>query len=355
MSIRVLVVDDSSFFRRIIRNILAKDDAFELVGEAKNGVEAVEMVSRLKPDLVTMDVEMPVMGGIAAVGAILEQLPVKILMLSSLTQKGAHFTLDALAAGAVDFLPKEIRGGEGVCDSFAQSLLAKLRQIHHLSVPQFKGRASTAKEDVRAGAVRTNSHRGSQHSFENDQLLMIGASTGGPAALQKVVPRIRAQFPIPVVIVQHMPAGFTSAFARRLGEHSAVGVCHAEDGMKLVAGHVYIAPGGMQLSVENENGQLLARIKEPNAEQIYRPCIDIALASVARSVGDGACAIIMTGMGADGREGARALKKAGGTIWAQDEASSVIYGMPMAIAKAGLADEILSLDRIIQLLSKARG
>ncbi len=361
MSIRVLVVDDSSFFRRVIRNILAQDEMFELVGEAKNGVEAVDMVSRLNPDVVTMDVEMPVMGGIAAVRAILEKLPVKILMLSSLTQKCTHFTMDALAAGAVDFLPKEIRNGEQMCDSFAESLLAKLRVIHHSSVPQLKrGHVSSAADNsmqtvVAGGATRANNHCVSVHSFENDQLLMIGASTGGPAALQKIVPSIPALFPIPVVVVQHMPAGFTAAFARRLDEQSVIHVSHAEDGMKLLGSNVYIAPGGMQLNVTNDGGQLKARIQEPNAEQIYRPCIDIALASVARSVGRGACAIIMTGMGADGREGARALKREGGTIWAQDEASSVIYGMPMAIAKAGLADEILSLDRIMQLLSKERG
>jgi len=357
MSIRVLVVDDSSFFRRIVRNILAKDVSFELIGEAKNGAEAVEMTARLKPDVVTMDVEMPVMGGIAAVGEILARAPVKILMLSSLTQKGTHFTLDALSAGAVDFLPKAIRGGESVTDSFTDSLLTKLRQIHHLSVPQLRAvRASAdgAQAAVAGGGVLGSARRGSAYNFEKDQILLIGASTGGPGSLQKIIPCVSEHFPIPIVIIQHMPAGFTSPFARRLDEQSEVSVCHAEDGMKLLPGHVYVAPGGMQLTIANEGGQLQSLVREPKSEQIYRPCIDIALASAANSVGRGACTIIMTGMGADGREGVRALKRHGAMIWAQDEASSVIYGMPMAVAKAGLADEILSLDRIAQLVSKDR-
>ena len=352
MSIRVLVVDDSSFFRRIIRNILGKNSSFELIGEAKNGAEAVEMAARLKPDVVTMDVEMPVMGGIAAVGEILAHAPLKILMLSSLTQKGTQFTLDALNAGAVDFLPKEIRGGESVSESFSQTLLTKLRQIHHLGVPQLNAQVSSA-EGVPVVA-RSNNRRISAHHFENDQVLLIGASTGGPAALQKVIPCIPEYFPVPVVIIQHMPAGFTSPFARRLDEQSAVSVCHAEDGMKMMPGHVYVAPGGMQLSIGNDGGSLQTVVREPKAEQIYRPCIDIALSSAANTVGRGASAIIMTGMGADGREGVRALKRQGAKIWAQDEASSVIYGMPMAVAKAGLADEILSLDRIVQLLGRER-
>ncbi|MBI1194747.1 MAG: chemotaxis-specific protein-glutamate methyltransferase CheB [Gammaproteobacteria bacterium] len=358
MSIRVLIVDDSSFFRRIVRSILAKDATFELIGEAKNGAEAVEMATRLKPDVITMDVEMPVMGGIAAVGEILARVPAKILMLSSLTQKGAQFTLDALNAGAVDFLTKDIRGSEIVSDNFTDALLTKLRQIHHLSVPQLKAQLSAADGVPSAGGsarVGTSARQASAHNFENDSLLLIGASTGGPAALQKVIPCMPGNFPVPVVIIQHMPAGFTSPFARRLDEQSEISVCHAEDGMTLLPRHAYVAPGGMQLTVANSGGQLRSVIREPNAEQIYRPCIDIALSSAAASIGRGACAIIMTGMGADGREGARALKREGAKIWAQDEASSVIYGMPMAVAKAGLVDEILSLDRICQLLGRERG
>lgn len=358
MSIRVLIVDDSSFFRRLIRSILSKDATFQLVGEAKNGAEAVEMAARLKPDVITMDVEMPVMGGIAAVGEILARVPAKILMLSSLTQKDAQFTLDALNAGAVDFLTKDIRGSKAASDTFTDALLTKLRQIHHLSVPQLKAQLSSSDGvQTGGGSSRFGNHlgRGSAHNFEHDNILLIGASTGGPAALQKVIPCMPRGFPVPVVIIQHMPAGFTAPFARRLDDQSEINVLHAEDGMSLSPGHVYVAPGGMQLTVSNDGGQLRSVVREPNAEQIYRPCIDIALSSAARSVGRGACAIIMTGMGADGREGARALKGQGAKIWAQDEASSVIYGMPMAVAKAGLADEILSLDRIAQLLGRERG
>jgi two-component system chemotaxis response regulator CheB len=302
------------------------------------------------------------MDGVTAVRNIMSQCPTPVLMFSSLTYEGARITLDALEAGAVDFLSKQfdaIAASEAklhkiltdrICDVAATG--RKVTSVSSSSASARKTPLSNTSSDslVRTPVIadaspRTNSTSPVAKSLHHTELVVIGTSTGGPAALQAIFKQIPANFTKPIVIVQHMPGSFTKAFAERLNKISPLTVCEAQQGDKLKSGHVYVAPGGMQLMLDSRNGGCI-HIHESDDRISYRPSVDIALASAAKHFGRKALAIILTGMGSDGKEGAELLKQAGGTIWAQDEASCVIYGMPMAIVKAGLAAQILPLDDI---------
>ncbi len=351
MVTRVLVVDDSGFFRRRIVEILEADARIEVVGTAANGKEAVEQVARLKPDVVTMDIEMPVMDGITAVRHIMASHPTPVLMFSSLTQEGAQATLDALDAGAVDFLPKRF---EDIAKDREQAKLLLRRRIHAVvrqksavpvpAVPPRRavagGAAAAAPAPLRRGQI---------------QVVAIASSTGGPVALAQVLTRLPANFRYPVAVVQHMPATFTPAFAARLDQQCAVKVKEAGDGDVLRPGEVLIAPGGRQMTFVPQGGEVHVCVGDGDPSLHYKPCADVSFASLASVYGGKVLALVLTGMGADGREGARILKQQGATIWSQDEASSVIYGMPMAVAEAGLSDQVLSLREIGSALIQAAG
>jgi two-component system chemotaxis response regulator CheB len=282
-------------------------------------------------------------------------------MFSSLTYEGARITLDALEAGAVDFLSKQfdaIAASEAklhkiLTDRICDVATAGKKKAPILSAapvvrktPTINASDLLSKRTVRAespksvATIETNTK-----PVHHVEVVMIGTSTGGPAALQAIFKQIPANFSKPIVIVQHMPGSFTKAFAERLNKISALTVSEAQNGDQLKAGHVYVAPGGMQLMIDRRNGGSI-HIHESDERISYRPSVDIALASAAKHYGRKALAIILTGMGSDGKEGATLLKQAGGTIWAQDEASCVIYGMPMAVIKAGLVESILSLEDI---------
>jgi len=350
MLTRVLVVDDSGFFRRRIIEILEADARIKVVGSAANGKEAVEQVARLKPDVVTMDIEMPVMDGITAVRHIMAATPTPVLMFSSLTQEGAQATLDALEAGAVDFLPKRF---EDIAKDREQAKLLLRRRIHAVarqkpvvsSAPTAAPQSVVARPLAAPGAPR----RGQL------QVVAIASSTGGPVALAQVLSRLPAGFRLPVLVVQHMPASFTPAFAARLDQQCAIQVKEAQDGDVVQAGRVLLAPGGRQMTLQQRNGKVQVAISDGDPTLHYKPCADITFSSVADVFGGKALAMVLTGMGADGREGARAMKKHGALIWTQDEASSVIYGMPMAVAEAGLSDQVLSLREIGPALVQAAG
>ncbi|MCA6062802.1 protein-glutamate methylesterase/protein-glutamine glutaminase [Thalassolituus marinus] len=330
MSIKVLVVDDSGFFRRRVTDIINADGRMEVVGVASNGMEAIEMNDSLKPDVITMDYEMPVMDGITAVRNIMQRRPVPVLMFSSLTFEGARVTLDALDAGALDFLPKNF-------DQIAKDAI----QIKRALTDKIAAVAKVQNKTV----TRTVSKPVVKGQLKNTELVVIGTSTGGPAALQTLFKKIPGSFKTPIVIVQHMPGSFTKAFAERLNTLSPLVVKEAVDGDRIEAGHVYVAPGGMQLMVDKRGGGVI-HIRESDERVNYRPSVDIAFASAAKHYGARALGIVLTGMGADGREGARLLKETGATVWAQDEDSCVIFGMPFAVIKEGLSDEVLSLNDI---------
>lgn len=334
MTIRTLIVDDSSFFRRRLKEVLEKDGDIRVAGEADDGARAVEMAGRLRPDVVTMDVSMPVMDGIAAVRQIMSQTPMPILMVSALTRDGAKSTLEALEAGAVDFVTKSY--GDLADDQGGMRLREQIRAL--------AGRRSRPKSIEPRLSPAPRVRRGQY------QLLHIGSSTGGPIALQKILTRLPAAFPLPVLVIQHMPADFTGPFAERLDGLCALKVKEATDKSSLAPGTVLIAPGGRQCLPELNGGGLRVRIQEAKAEERYRPCVDLSFSAAARALPGKVLALVLTGMGSDGKVGAAELKKTGATVWSQDEASCVVYGMPMAVAKAGLSDRVLPLDGIADAL-----
>ncbi|CAI3788944.1 Protein-glutamate methylesterase/protein-glutamine glutaminase 1 [Pseudomonas sp. MM227] len=374
MAVKVLVVDDSGFFRRRVSEILSSDPTIQVVGTATNGREAIDQALALKPDVITMDYEMPMMDGITAVRHIMQRCPTPVLMFSSLTHEGARVTLDALDAGAVDYLPKNFEDISRNPEKVKQMLCEKIHTLSrsnrrlgaHMATPApaLAAAASPAAltpsrpvptrtpapvTPVRAPAPTASSATPRRKPYK---LVAIGTSTGGPVALQRVLTQLPAHFPTPIVLVQHMPAAFTRAFAERLDKLCRISVKEAEDGDVLRPGLALLAPGGKQMMID---GRGAVKILPGDERLNYKPCVDITFGSAAKSYGDKVLAVVLTGMGADGREGARLLKQGGSHIWAQDEASCVIYGMPMAIVKAGLADAIYSLDDIGRHLVEACG
>ncbi|MBK1690710.1 protein-glutamate methylesterase/protein-glutamine glutaminase [Ectothiorhodospira mobilis] len=368
MAVRVLVVDDSGFFRRRIVDILNADPALEVVGTAANGQEAIDQTLALKPDVITMDIEMPVMDGITAVRRIMARQPVPILMFSSLTFEGARATLDALEAGAVDFLPKRF---EDIAREQQEAKDVLCRRVRNIARRGRVGRTptppaappGTATRPAPGAGVRTRpepapaarpeGERAPALNLRDFRVVLIGTSTGGPLALQKVLAQLPARFPLPLLMVQHMPASFTPAFAQRLDQLCAIRVREAQDGDALEPGLALLAPGGQQMQVESRGGRSRVRITEATPDQHYRPCVDVTFNSAAAAFRGDALAIVLTGMGADGREGARLLKRCGSTVWAQNEDTCVVYGMPAAVVDAGLADRVLPLEQIGKILAEA--
>ncbi|UEB97430.1 chemotaxis response regulator protein-glutamate methylesterase [Pseudomonas sp. HN2] len=367
MAVKVLVVDDSGFFRRRVSEILSADPSIQVVGTATNGKEAIDQAMALKPDVITMDYEMPMMDGITAVRHIMQRCPTPVLMFSSLTHEGARVTLDALDAGAVDFLPKNFEDISRNPEKVKQLLCEKVHSISRsnrrfsaysapapaaapaptpapaassYSSQSSPGPARPAPAPARASAASASSSAPKRKAYK---LVAIGTSTGGPVALQRVLTQLPANFPAPIVLIQHMPAAFTKAFAERLDKLCRISVKEAEDGDILRPGLALLAPGGKQMMID---GRGAVKILPGDERLNYKPCVDITFGSAAKSYGDKVLAVVLTGMGADGREGARLLKQGGSSVWAQDEASCVIYGMPMAIVKADLADAVYGLDDI---------
>lgn len=382
MTIRVLVVDDSSFFRRRVSEILNQDPNIEVIGTANNGKEAVEKAAELRPSVITMDIEMPVLDGISAVKQIMQQTPTPILMFSSLTHDGASATLDALDAGALDFLPKKFEDIARDKEEATKVLQQKVREIGRRRISGFRSSrvaatpstgSRTASERTATSSLRQPDRSFSQRTPVTDtrntgtserpkasgkqyKLMAIGTSTGGPVALQKVLTHLPANFPHPILLIQHMPGAFTPAFAQRLDTLCKIKVKEAENGDLLKPGVAYLAPGGKQMLVEGRSGSQKLKIYEDDSPRVtYKPSVDITFASAAKSYGNAVLAIVLTGMGADGRDGARLLKQAGSKIWAQDEASCVVYGMPQAVASAGLSEKSIALADVAKHINTEIG
>ncbi|MFJ4257961.1 chemotaxis response regulator protein-glutamate methylesterase [Pseudomonas monteilii] len=376
MAVKVLVVDDSGFFRRRVSEILSADPTIQVVGTATNGKEAIDQALALKPDVITMDYEMPMMDGITAVRHIMQRCPTPVLMFSSLTHEGARVTLDALDAGAVDYLPKNFEDISRNPEKVKQMLCEKVHTISRSNrrLGSYARTAPVAAPAPASSPAPTSSFASptparaaaparaatpapspaASHlpapKRKPYKLVAIGTSTGGPVALQRVLTQLPANFPAPIVLIQHMPAAFTKAFAERLDKLCRISVKEAEDGDMLRPGLALLAPGGKQMMID---GRGTVKILPGDERLNYKPCVDITFGSAAKSYGDKVLSVVLTGMGADGREGARLLKQGGSTVWAQDEASCVIYGMPMAIVKANLADAVYSLDEIGKHLVEA--
>lgn len=370
MPINVLVVDDSSFFRRRVSEIIEQDPDLHVIDTAVNGKDAVEKNSAIKPDVITMDIEMPVMDGISAVREIMQRQPVPILMFSSLTHDGAQATLDALEAGALDFLPKKFEDIARNRDEAIQQLLSRIKQIskrrffkraNPVATPvthtaSDKRRFTTSASLSTDASLKTSTSVRSSISPVRERasrapssykLLAIGTSTGGPVALQTILTQLPANFPTPILLIQHMPAAFTAAFASRLNGMCKIQVKEAEQGDVLKPGCAYLAPGGKQMMIEGSASGGKIVIKADDSTRLtYKPSVDLTFASIAKIYQSSVLAVVLTGMGADGREGARMLKSAGSIIWAQDEASCVVYGMPQAVTVAGIATQSISINQM---------
>lgn len=351
MPVKVLVVDDSGFFRRRLVEIFEADPRLTVVGTANNGREAIDKVQSLSPDVVTMDYEMPVLDGIAAVANIMEIKPTPVLMFSSLTHEGAKVTLDALEAGAVDFMPKNFE------DISRDSTVVKRALVERV-LAVARTRLAGSRKPVEALAPREVpkpivTERGViiPRVRKRVSLIAIGTSTGGPMALQAVLSKLPKDFAAPLVIVQHMPAAFTGAFAERLNNICQITVKEAKDGDRLQAGVALLAPGGKQMMIDPRNGGCV-RILGGDERLNYKPSVDVTFGSASKCYPGKVLSVVMTGMGVDGREGARMLKSSGSRVWIQSEESCVIYGMPMAIEKANLADDIIDLEHIGERIAR---
>lgn len=361
MPYKVLVVDDSTFFRRRVREILSQDPLLEVVGEARNGQEALDLVKKLDPDVVTMDVEMPIMDGISAVKKLMSTNPVPIIMFSSLTYEGAQATLDALEAGALDFLPKKFEDIARDRKDVVELLQARVRALglRKESIRRFRKAPSPVSLPGRTKATRTfirstSLSEGFASKTKRYKLLAIGTSTGGPVALQTILTDIPATFSYPIILVQHMPGTFTTAFAERLNQMCQIKVKEAEDGDVLKPGVAYLAPGGKQMVIEGASHNARISITDSSVldNLTYKPSVDLTFTSLAKVFGGDVLGIILTGMGADGREGCKKLKQNGAKIWAQDEQSCVVYGMPQAVAKANISEKNVSLSEMADSISK---
>lgn len=342
--IKVLIVDDSAFMRNAISSMLSSDPEIKVLATARDGLEAIDRIKSLKPDIVTMDIEMPRMDGITALKHIMEECPVPVMMVSSLTVDGAKVTLEALELGAVDFIPKNLSDLSINIVKLKELIIEKVKAIARKGIVRRRPAVLAGKT---AGPVEAPRIPARTIGDRKVGLVAIGTSTGGPRALQDIIPRLPKEFPVPITIAQHMPQAFTGPFAERLNQISQVKVKEAEEGETLKPGVVYIAPGRGHMRVKRERGiESVLRISEDKEDYIYHPSVDALMQSVSECFPGRALGVILTGMGNDGLQGLIALKKTGGRIFAQNEESCVVYGMPKAVVDAGIADKVLSLEEM---------
>ncbi|WP_046530136.1 MULTISPECIES: protein-glutamate methylesterase/protein-glutamine glutaminase [Cellulomonas] len=353
---RVLVVDDSVVIRRLVTDALSREPAIDVVGVAANGRIAQAKVAQLAPDVITMDVEMPEMDGIEAVRALRASGHTQpIIMFSTLTERGAHATLDALAAGATDYVTKPANVG---------SVQQSLDQVAHELVPRIlalsaarRGPAARAASARPAGgapapaAAPPRVRLASAPAPRPVRLVVLGSSTGGPEALSRLITALPA-LPVPVAVVQHMPPVFTRQLAQRLDRLGPWTVAEAAAGETLRPGHVYVAPGDHHLEVRRAGGALVTALTQAPPENFCRPAVDVLFRSAVAAVGGDLLGVVLTGMGADGRAGAERIVGAGGTVVVQDEPSSVVWGMPGAVATAGWAHRVVPLAEMAQAVAR---
>lgn len=340
--VKVLIVDDSAFMRNALTSMLSSDPEIKIIGTARDGFEAIEKVQTLKPDIMTLDVEMPRMDGISALKHIMESNPLPVIMVSSITTEGAGVTLDALDLGAVDFIPKNLSDLSVNIVKIKEILIDKVKHLSKRVIARkhLSPAASRRAEPPKVPPARSTGER-------RVGIVSIGTSTGGPRALQDVIPKLPKDFPVPLVIAQHMPPNFTKPFAERLNQLSEIVVKEAEEGETIKPGTAYIAPGRGHMRVKRVRGiETVITISDNKVDFIYRPSVDALMFSVAECFPGRALGVILTGMGNDGVKGMTELKKTGGRIFAQDEDSCVVYGMPKAVVDAGIADKVLSLEEI---------
>lgn len=350
--IRVLVVDDSAFMRKVLTDLLSQDPNVTVVGTARDGLDALDKVETLNPDVVTLDVEMPRLDGLGALQELMRRRPLPVVMVSSLTRAGADVTIRALAAGAVDFVAKPSGSISLDMEKVAQELVAKVRAASRArprvaEAPPGPGAVQAAAVTPTAGGVEAPAAGAGRPPFQrvgrNPRVVVIGCSTGGPGALHQVIPRLPADLPAGVLVVQHMPPGFTRSLAERLNEISPLEVREARPGDAVEPGLVLVAPGNYHMLVGPDRRVHLNQ--EPTLHGV-RPAVDKTLESVAPVFGRHTLAVIMTGMGYDGAKGVAAVRRAGGRAIAEDESTCVVYGMPKVVVETGNADRVAPLGEI---------
>jgi two-component system chemotaxis response regulator CheB len=351
---RVLIVDDSAFMRKVLENIFNADDSLHVAGHAKDGREAVTMAESLKPDVITMDINMPHVDGLQATAEIMTTNPRPIVVVSSESKDGAASTLKALELGAIEFVAKPSSGIDLDMQSVKEDLLRKVRMAAKVRVVRTASRLAstvqntgTTSKPARPEPARALSHAAPDQRFP---VVVLAASTGGPATVMRLAPGFTREFPGAVILVQHMPAAFTTQYAAQLTEFTGIRVKEAESNESLQPGTLYICPGGHHLRISSSGRiQLDGSTGRING---YLPNIDATLESVAAYAGAMSIGAILTGMGNDGASGAKAIKSAGGLVLAQDEATCVIFGMPAEVIKAGAVDQVLGIDDIYPAIEK---
>ena len=343
--IRVLIVDDSVVACRALADAVASDPALEVAGTALSGHIALRKLPLVHPDIVMLDIDMPEMDGLQTLGEIRKVHPrLPVIICSGLAEKGNSYTMKALLGGASDYVtkPKHVATRDAAMEAFRRELIGKIKaQCPHTS-------AAAAAESWSAAAAEASSP-----PAQAIDCVAIGISTGGPKALIEVVPHLPADFPVPILVVQHMPADFTKAFAANLGRHAKLAVEEGRDGARPGRGQIWIAPGGSHMRAVRRGTRLELELTADPPVNSCRPSVDVLFQSLREACGPRLLGVVMTGMGQDGLVGARAIREAGGRIYAQDEASSVVWGMPGAVVKAGLADRILPLPDIARSLAAA--
>jgi len=355
--IKVLIIDDSALVRQMLTAIFEKASGIEVVGTAQDPIIARNKIKQLNPDVLTLDVEMPRMDGLTFLANLMRLRPMPVVMVSSLTQKGADVTLDALDLGAVDFVSKPSALGRDL-ENYADEIVEKVRvaagasvtaKKHHVS-PQRSNNVVEVTGNQSADAVLSKK-TGRSHFRTTEKIIALGASTGGTEATARFLEVLPSGFPA-IVISQHLPVAFSASYAQRLDKNCQMKVKLAEDGEQIIPGHVYIAPGEQHLLVKRDGARYICRLNDGPPVNRHRPSVDVMFRSVAQNVGPNALAVLLTGMGADGAEGMKEMLDAGAFTVAQDEASSVVWGMPGAAYKLGAAKEIKALDKIVPTLMK---
>jgi two-component system chemotaxis response regulator CheB len=336
---RVLVVDDSAYVRKVVTQMLSRSPFLEVVGTARDGRDALDQVAALKPHVVTCDLIMPNLDGVGFVREQMTRAPLPIVIVSVASEAG-ELVLSALDAGAVDFVQKPTALASDRLLEISEDLISKVKTA---AGARMRTPAAIAAVAARPGAL-AQPHR-------RCDVVVLGISTGGPQALRALIPALPAELPVPVVVVLHMPIGYTELYARKLDELSVLNVVEAEDGIELRSGFVYIAPAGRHLTLRrNDLGGVVTHLDVRPLDMAHRPSVDVLFQSAADVYGGRVLGIVMTGMGSDGRDGAAWIKARGGTIFTEAEATSVVYGMPRAVVEAGLSDRSVELERMAELI-----